>query len=106
MTEQLFNIREAAAYLGIGERLLKEMVDSGKLPAYKIGGTFLRFKESQLLIAKSAIKREEETETPAVTEVSESGLMREKVRDFIYYNDFYILSVVVIFIAVALMLAT
>jgi excisionase family DNA binding protein len=110
------NVREAAEYLGIGERVIKELVDSGELPAYKIGGTFLRFKESQLLSYKTAlyddeakpVKKAKKTkkDTPRVISVNTGDNGIDAVKDFLYFNDFYILSAIFIVIAIVLMIAT
>jgi excisionase family DNA binding protein len=104
-SDRLLNIREAAEYLGIGERAIKEMVDSGTLPAYRIGGAFLRFKKSQLAIIKTE-KRGKKRESSKVIAPPSGSDDIDSVKDFIYYNDFYILSAVVIVIAVVLMVAT
>lgn len=105
MEEHLLNIREAAEYLNISERQLKESVDKGEMPAYKIGGAFLRFKQSQLVILKSSLQARAKKDAPKrVPEHASTGL--EGVKDFLYFNDFYILSAIIILIAVVLMIAT
>lgn len=105
MNEHLLNIREAAEYLGIGERKVKELVDSDKIPAYKIGGVFLRFKKSQLAIFKTTL--EGRTKKDMLDEDAEPSRTRlEDLKDFLYFNDFYILSIIIIVIAVVLMSAT
>ncbi|MFH1753218.1 MAG: helix-turn-helix domain-containing protein [Candidatus Omnitrophota bacterium] len=117
--ENLLNIREAAEYLGVGERAVKELVDDGKLPAYKIGGTFLRFKKSQLILFKTnqenntgetKPKKVRPEAMPAPTQrampVREGSKGVDAIKDFFYFNDFYILSVVFIVIAVVLIIAT
>ncbi|NQT07075.1 MAG: helix-turn-helix domain-containing protein [Candidatus Omnitrophica bacterium] len=105
MEEHLLNIREAAEYLGIGERKVKELADKGEIPAYKIGGTFLRFKKTQLVIIKNTLSENRKKGTaPEEWEVIGAG-GNERLRDFLYFNDFYILSIVVILIAVVLMIA-
>ncbi len=107
MAEHLLNIREAAEYLGIGERAVKELVDAGELPAYKIGGAFLRFKKNQLVSARAALYGKANSEVPAVdVKAVSDGDMMDAVKDFFYFNDFYILSVVTIIIAIVLIVAT
>ncbi len=44
MSEKLLNTKEIAKYLGISIKEVEGLVATGRLPAYKIGGTFLRFK--------------------------------------------------------------
>ncbi len=105
MNEHLLNIREAAEYLGIGERRVKELVDKGEIPAYKLGGALLRFKKSQLAIVKTALHARTKRE-PQEKETEFIHTKSDKLKDFLYFNDFYILSIVVIVIAVVLMIAT
>ena len=105
MSEHLLNIREAAEYLGIGERKLKELVDRGEIPAYRIGGAFLRFKEGQLAIVKPSVCRETAAE-PKTQEARAGRADADAFKDFLYFNDFYILSIIIIVIAAVLLLAT
>jgi len=108
-TEHLLNIREAAEYLGVGEKIVRDMVDAGALPAYKIGGSFLRFKKSQLVLSKAAITKNVSGEVARQrtqgSAVKTYGLS-DALRDFLYFNDFYIISAIVIAIAVLLMIVT
>jgi excisionase family DNA binding protein len=112
MQEGLLNIREAAEFLGLGERRVKELVDRGEIPAYKIGGTFLRFKKSQLAIFKVNIseKRPDDAAFAGAGDRAEEAAPTPDryaaVKEFLYFNDFYILSVAVILIAVVLIIAT
>lgn len=105
MSEHLLNIREAAEYLGIGERKVKELADAGEIPAYRIGGTFLRFKMSQLAILKITLQEKSKLNT-ADKEAVVAQTKFDTVRDFFYFNDFYIASVAIIVIAVILITVT
>ena len=87
---KLLTIREVAGYLNITEKEVVELAENGSIPAYKVGGVYLRFKKEQLDQVKSAI-------IPNQTLVTIEGTLAEKVKDFIYHNDFYILSLIVIF---------
>ena len=90
MTSKLLNIRDVAKYLNITEKEVIELAESGAIPAYKVGGVYLRFKKEQLDGIKHKIK-------PNQSLISIEGTTFEKTRDFIYHNDFYILSLVIIF---------
>jgi len=90
MTSKLLNIRDVAKYLNITEKEVIELATSGAIPAYKVGGVYLRFKKEQLDGIKHKIK-------PNQSLVSIEGTSFEKVRDFVYHNDFYILSLIIIF---------
>ncbi len=92
--------------MGVGERIIKEMVDAGELPAYKIGGAFLRFKKSQLVLVKTSLQGKGIKKEEVQYDTETTGERREAIKDFLYFNDFYILSVIVIVIAVVLIVAT
>ena len=94
MPEKLLNTREVSEYLGISEQELRKLVDRGEIPAYRLGGTILRFKKEQIDKIKARgvpkiIKLEEEATAPI-----ENSLL-EHWKDFLYFNDFYILSLFV-----------
>jgi excisionase family DNA binding protein len=123
MPEKLLTIREVAEHLKVSEEEVKRLVDIGEIPAYRIGGSFLRFRREQL----DAIQREiDEVETdptpkarpaldkrgrPAHTYTDlERDIKRkepvtrqydytftERIKDFFYFNDFYIISFAIIF---------
>jgi len=124
MPEKLLTIREVADYLKISEDEVKRLVDIGEVPAYRIGGSFLRFRKEQIDAIRSEIDEvEEKAPETAKPRLNMWGRARhpytdlerdikrkepsvrqydyelgEKMRDFFYFNDFYILSFVIIFI--------
>ena len=91
MTSKLFTIREVASYLNLTEKEVIDLAQSGDIPAYKVGGVYLRFKKEQLDQVKHKIK-------PNQALVSIEGTFLERARDFLYHNDFYILSLVIVFL--------
>ena len=46
--EKLLTVREVSALLEISEKDVLDLAESGALPAYKVGGVYLRFKPSQV----------------------------------------------------------
>lgn len=128
MPEKLLTIREVADHLKVSEEEVKRLVDIGEIPAYRIGGSFLRFRKEQLEAIRSEIDEVEHSEPekakpvldkrgrPAHTYTDlERDIKRkepvtrrydytfsEKLRDFFYFNDFYIFSFVVIFVLIYL----
>ncbi len=122
MPEHLLNISEVAVYLGISEEEVKRLVDIGEIPAYKIGDSFLRFRKEQIDAVKQEISDVEKKDpkrlevkldsrgkpTHPYTDLEKDIKLKtpvtrqfdyafaERVRDFLYYNDFYILSAVII----------
>lgn len=98
MTDKLLTLKEAAECLGLSEEKVRRLVEKGEIPAYQIGGTYLRFKEEQILSLKpvyskrvSTISPKEEKET---FQDKESFL--SKIQDFFYFNNFYIITAIII----------
>ena len=122
MPEHLLNIKEVAAYLGVSEDEVKRLVDIGEMPAYKIGDSFLRFRKEQVDAVKSEISDVEKADPDRVdvkldskghpthpfTDLERDTRQREpavrqydytfaeKIQDFVHYNDFYIVSAVIV----------
>lgn len=132
MPEKLLSIKEVAEYLKVSEEEVKRLVDQGEIPAYKIGDTFLRFRKEQLDAIRDEIEQIEEIapehakpsldrqgkathtytdlerdikrRSPIVRQYDYSAA--EKVRDFFYFNDFYILCFVLIALLMYLIFKT
>ena len=88
--EKLLTIREAAVLLGVSEKEVIDLAEKGQIPAYKIGGVYLRFKRQQL---------EEYTEkflTHLIPAAREEYSLEDKISDFFYFNDFYMLAALII----------
>ncbi len=122
MPEKLLTIKEVAEHLKLPEEEVKRLVDIGEIPAYRIGGSFLRFRKEQLDAIRSEITEFEtvekdqgkvSTDLPAkpahpYTEMERDIKKKEpitrqydytfaeRIKDFFYFNDFYILSFLVI----------
>lgn len=91
----LLSSEEVKRYLEIEEPDLNGLVDLGKLRAYKIGGTYLRFRKDEVLNLKS------EFSSGKKTYLSIPWFVR--IRDFWRFNNFYILSL--LFIALLFFIA-
>ena len=72
--DKLLTIREAAEVLGVTEQEIIDLADEGKIPAYKIGGVYLRFKSEHIQEAKQGINR------PSKPKVS----LADRLQDFFY----------------------
>jgi len=90
MSEKLLNTEEIAKYLGISIKAVEDLVATGRLPAYKIGGAFLRFKREHA----DAIKGIATLSKPS--SIYRQGSFFDKIADFLYFNDFYIISLLLI----------
>jgi excisionase family DNA binding protein len=122
MPEKLLSIKEVAEYLKLSEEEVKRLVDIGEIPAYKIGGSFLRFRKEQIDGIRNEISEIEGKEpehakpvldakgraTHPYTDLEQEMKRREpvtrqydytfleRIRDFFYFNDFYILCFLII----------
>ena len=89
-TAQYITVRETAQLLGVSEKKIMDLVDEGKLQAYKIAGQFLRLKKSEVMNIRSTGSIVQETTQLQYTQA-------EIIKDFLYFNDFYLVSGLVIF---------
>jgi len=130
MPEHLLNIKEVADYLRVSEEEVKRLVDIGEIPAYKIGDSFLRFRKEQVDAVKFEIGDVEKKDPNRVEiKLDDKGhathpytdlernvkrkelvarqyyyTVAEKIRDFFYYNDFYILSGLIVAVLLVIIL--
>jgi len=97
--EKLLTIRDVAEYLGLSEKEVIDLAESGSIPAYKIGGVYLRFKRQQVEETKKRLKLLSRREKS-----SQKYTLRDRVSDFFYFNDFYILSFLIVILMLFIIL--
>ena len=95
--EKLLNIRDVAIILGVSEKEIIELAESGRIPAYKIGGVYLRFKRQQIDDFRKSLKHHAAKGAPHAKHP-----FGERIEDFFYFNDFYILSILVILLIIVI----
>lgn len=89
--EKLLTVREVSLILGISEKEVLDLAESGTIPAYKVGGVYLRFKREQIETIKKSHKLAHQKQNS-----SKKLLLKDKFSDFFYFNDFYILAAILI----------
>lgn len=89
--EKFLTVRDVSSILGVSEKEVVDFVEKGSLAAYRIGGVYLRFKKEQVL----AFKKSAPEFSPKINKPTEYPF-KDKVSDFFYFNDFYILAAVII----------
>ena len=89
--EKLLTVRDVSIILGITEKEVMDLAEEGKMPAYKVGGVYLRFKREQIEAFARSFKQ-----LPHKTDSLQRYSFKDKVSDFFYFNDFYILSTIII----------
>lgn len=88
-TNQYISVRETAQILGISEKKVMDLIEKRRLQAYRIANQFLRLKKSDVQKLRS------EGEIPN-EEIQYPYIPAERIKDFFYFNDFYIISVIII----------
>ncbi len=89
MSSQYITVRETAQILGLSEKKVMDLIEGGNLQAYKIADQFLRLKRNEVVNILS-------TGQVVSENVSYSYTPGERVSDFFYFNDFYLISLAVI----------
>ena len=91
--EKLWTTSEVARHLNINETDVEQLIRDGKLIGYKLGGKFLRFRPEQVEGLKGLVKPG--AQGTVEPQVPVEALPR-RVRDLLYFYDFYILSFVLL----------
>lgn len=118
MSDKLLTLQELSAYLKVSEDKVNELVKEGVISAYKIGGEILRFRIEHIEAVREEIdSRLSEADRINVSEARKkvkermTGVGRrsqstgaERIADFFYFNDFYIISAAIIAVLVAIIL--
>ncbi|MBN2831389.1 MAG: helix-turn-helix domain-containing protein [Candidatus Omnitrophica bacterium] len=94
--EKLLTVREVSILLNVSEKEVMDLAQAGVIPAYKVGGVFLRFKKDQ-------IHDYQKSAHPSLTKTSlhKPTSLQDKISDFFYFYDFYILSGLLILLLLA-----
>ncbi len=88
-SSQYISVRETAQILDISEKKVMELIEGKKLQAYRIADKFLRLKKSEVHELKEAGSIAREINNIAFSPT-------ERISDFFYFNDFYLLSFLII----------
>jgi excisionase family DNA binding protein len=118
MSDKLLTLQELSDYLKINEEKVDQLVKEGVISAYKIGGEILRFRIEHIEAVRDEINsRVNEGDRIKVSEARKKVKERmkgfgpraaatgaDKIADFFYFNDFYIVSVAIIAILIAFIL--
>ena len=90
--EKLLTVRDVSIILGISEKEVIDLAETGAMPAYKIGGVYLRFRKEQI----QEFKRSNRIFSSKGDATKLRYSFSDGFSDFFYYNDFYIVAIVII----------
>lgn len=110
LTEDYLSPKEAAALLEISEEELRSLLEKHQIPSHQVAGAFLRLKKREVedLKNKWRIERElfpkPEKYFPHQASLAKAGFFN-RIYDFWYFNDFYILCSVLIILLLYVILS-
>ena len=84
-TSQFISVRETAQILAITEKKVMDLIEEGKLQAYRIADKFLRLKRADVLKLRN-------TGDVVIENHQIPYTSAERINDFFHYNNFYLLS--------------
>ncbi len=88
-TTQFISVRETSQIMGISEKKVMDLIEEKKLHAYRIADKFLRLKRSEVMSLRNSGHVTREDHQIAYTSA-------EKLKDFLYFNDFYIMAALIV----------
>ena len=99
--ESLIHLREASKILGISKRDIEVLIHDHRLTAYHLGDHVVRLRKDEVweLLSQARVSAElfpVDREIHHNVPVTIQGSAVDRVRDFFYFNDFYIISFVII----------
>lgn len=95
MKEKLLTCRQVSQALGISEQEIIRLAKEDYLPHTLERDEFLRFSKKDILAVKEDISKKYNIKADAVT-------LKQKIRDFFYFNNFYIISLMLTLFLLAL----
>jgi len=85
----MLTLEEVRGYLDADQQELERFLKQGKLHAYKIGGTYIRFRKEEVLNLRYEL-------LPKKRKGFAQGSFLTKVSDFWRFNNFYIISLAIV----------
>ncbi len=104
MSDKFLNIKQVSKILHFSEEEIEKLVKESKLPHYKIAGQFIRFKEDEVLGFRDKMLESEGSPSESEEDEDYEYTFTEKLVDFLYFNDFYILAILAIFLILSIIL--
>ena len=98
-SEKLVTLAEAARRLDLSPADVEGMIRAGKLSAFRLGGDILRFRSSDVDALRKTAERPRSNPVP-----TKRGAV-DRFTDFLYFNDFYIVGILIILTLLAVVFA-
>ena len=98
--ERLWTAAEVAKCLGVDEGEVERLVREGALTGYRLGGEYLRFRPDQVKSLKGKVTTPSRPAVPLAREP-----WSQRLHEFLYFYDFYLVSAVLLAALVVYLLA-
>ncbi len=85
----MLSLEEVKSFLEVDHSEIEKYLKTGKLHAYKIGGTYLRFRKEEVLSLRSEL-------IPAKKKSGPKKSFLTILSDFWAFNNFYIIALMVV----------
>ena len=85
----MLTLDEVKNFLGVEQQVIEKFIQDEVLHAYKIGGVYIRFRKEEVLGLKYDVLLKKKKSAA-------SGSFGQRVWDFWRFNNFYIISVLII----------
>lgn len=92
----MLTLEEVKQYLDIEQETLEKCIQARKLNAYKIGGTYIRFRKEDVLNLRTEFQAKKNQAQSKISIFS-------RISDFWRFNNFYIISILLV-IALAVLI--
>ena len=111
LNEDYLSIQEAAVLLEVSEKELWELIKRHEIPTHNVAGAFTRLRRQEIEVLKNKWRIERELFPKPERYFSHHTTVRkatffEKLADFWYFNDFYILCSLLIVVLLYFILVT
>jgi excisionase family DNA binding protein len=107
--EKLLTLEEAAKRLLVSPDDVEQMIQRGRLASFRLGGHLLRVRlgDVERLRAHATGSSASASRSTGLPTRKRSGLGRfwDRVLDFFYFNDFYLVALLLLLTLIALILA-
>ena len=98
--EKLLTLEEAARQLGVPADDVEAMIQEKRLPVFRLGGQLLRvrWRDIEGILRVPSARPVSQAADPA------TATFWERVRDFFYFNDFYLVALLILLTLLAIIL--
>ena len=104
-SEKLLTLQEAARRLGLPADDVEAMIRDGSLPSFRLAENLLRIHSRDVELLRARRQEGGARPAPASEPSGSSHSPWERLIDFLYFNDFYLVALLILLTLLAIILA-